>query len=687
MSRTLVALVVVVALSGLFASPLADLAGGEVAATEQRDADVSLEPDADLARGSLTDLEDSALIPAEIVQIESGDGAAVPIASFTTGDLGQGETITILRPAARRQVDIVVADGLAFTGFSTTLTVPAAVHGLQVDMVIDGSSVFAATVPGGSTEELTITLDTPIVTDTVLEISVAERFSSTCVSTSIEPTALELAQTEFFFEGVTPQQRTIADFFPPVLDHVIVVMDPAASSSVRSAAYELAAALARRFPTMPSIDVVHRSVAGGALAGGVDVAIPVSDDLFTRTIVLTEADVAKMSVLQGSDGQYLEIAGPNGLLEEMAAVVSDAELAFVTKSSVRVEELLTDTVEQDLLGQRSLRDVGIGSLETSGARVLELPLSLPQSAFGEPIDELRVHLEGIVVAPGSNGHGPHLTLWLNGELKDSIDTDDSGRFDVEFVVDASQIERDNLLMVRSELPLECGDELPNHDLSLDAASWVDPAPGQSLPSSLDRFPQVAIGHFAVVSGNTENELETAMTMVGVLQGSSPLPMRPQAVAIERVVAGFSAALVVTDGRGEIATAMARDLTTIQSAQLAFVSGDGPEDLAFASTSVTATDQDVLVVFSPGEELSQTFAEVATTQGWSVFTGSAVGVRGDGDLVRSPTPVAAFDAALDQPLEAPWSVPRQLGLGAMAATVFVVVLVLLRSVFGVLRRLR
>lgn len=675
----------------LFASSLAVPSGTEVAASlPPLQTDVLVEPDEDEARDALVSLQNSVFVPAEIVQLESGDVIPVPVGSFSSGDLGEGETITLQRPAARREVYVAVAEGLAFTGFATTLSVPTAVHEVQIDMTIDGGSVFSAVVPGGSTEQLTFTLETPIVTDAVLEISVEERYGATCTSTAIEPAAVQLVENEFYFERLTARPQTIADFLPPVLDHVIVVMDPDASTSVRSAAFELATALARRYPKMPSVDVVHLTVAAGPFAERADASIPVSDDLFTRTVVLTEADVAEMSVRQGRDGAYLEIAGPVGLLEEMAAAVSDAELAFITKPSVQVEELVTSAASEDLLAQRSLRDVGVRSLETSGSRVLQLPVALPQSAFGEPVDEIRVRIGGIVVASGTNGRDPILTLWLNGDLQDSIDFNDSGRFDLEFVIDASQIQRDNVLVVRSELPLECGDELPTHELTLDAASWVDADPGQSLPISLDRFPQVAVGHLSVVSGNTENELEVAMTMVGVLQGSSPLPIHPQAAPVERVLAGFAAGLVVTDGRGDVASAMAQDLTTVQSNQLAFVSNESPEDLAFLSTSITETDQDILVVFSPSEELSRTFVDVAAEQGWSAFSGNAIGVRGDGDVVRSATSTAAQDAALATLEAAPdeqLSVPRQLGVGALAALLLVALVVMVRFVFGALRRLR
>lgn len=694
-SRLAAALLTIVALIGLFGTSLAPPSGTEEA---EPPAELPIElADDDAATldepEPLVTFESSALVPEALVEIEEGDEADTSTATIDSGDLGIGDTITILRPAGVRTIDVAVADDLVFTSFNTTLVVPSAVHEVQVEMSIGTGVVFSAIVPGGSTEQLSFTLDEPIADDTTLTISVEERFAATCTSTVVESSALRMIDNEFVFERVAKRPETIADFFPPVMEHLIVVVDPDADSSVRSAAFELGTALARRYPSMPEIDVIHRPLPGtrGADAEGVDRPTPVRDDPFSRTIVLDEGDEASMSVRQGVAGAHLEIVGPPGLLEEMAAAVSARELAFVTKPSVKVEELMSDVAETDLLAQRSLRDVGVRRLSTSGSRVLQLPINLPQAAFGEPIDEIRVRLGGVTVASGTSGRDPILTLWLNDDLQDVIEYDSSGRFDLEFVISADQIGRDNQLLIRSELPLECGDELPNHELTLDAASWVDADPGQSLPMSLDRFPQVAIGHLSVAAGETEQELALAMTMVGVLQGSSPLDIHPQAAPVERILAGFSSGLVVTNGQGEVAEAMARDLTTVRADQLALVSGDRPDDLAFLSTSITDTDQDILVLFSPTERLSDAFSEVAIERTWSELDGWAVGVRGSGDVVTSGITAAEQEAAALMSLEAPPeqepSVARQFGLGALAALLLVAGVLALRFVLGAVRRLR
>ncbi len=397
-----------------------------------------------------------------------------------------------------------------------------------------------------------------------------------------------------------------------------------------------------------------------------------------------------MHVRQGINGTYLEISGPPGLLEEMAAAVSAPQLAFITRDTVSVEELEDGPGSLDLLGQRSLRDVGVRRLSATGSRVLELPISLPQAAFGEPVEEIRVRLGGLAIASSTQGQDPVVTLWFNGDLQDSIDYDPSGRFDLEFVIDASKIGRDNVVVVRSELPLDCGDQLPNHELTLDAASWVDAEPGQSLPPSLDRFPQVALGPFAVAVGDTDSELELAMGTLGVLQGASPLPIHPASASIDDVLSGSAPGLIVTNGDGPVADAVARDLTTVRSEQLAFVAGENPGDLAFLSASRSWHDRDLLVLFSPHEELSRNFVAYAIKNGWSAFGGDALGVRGSGDVVRSKTPtVEAVEAALatlTEPEERA-SVARQFGLGALLALLLVFAVVAVRFVLGALRRLR
>ncbi len=705
MIRLAAALATIVAVTGLVASSLAlpsgttvavaslpleaDLAIGDEISADPSGTDQVVDPDPNEV---LVSFVDSDMIPGEAAD-QQGFDVPAPSASVDSADLGAGATITLLRPAGRREIDIAVADGLVFTAFTTTVVVPSAVHEVQLDLAIDDGKVFSATVAGGSSEELTFTLDTPIAADTTLAISVEERYGATCTSAAVEPTAVHLVENQFLFERVDARSETIADFFPPVLHRAVVVIDPDADSSVRSASFELATAFARRYPSMPLIDVVHVAdpPESDDPRGASLVDPPVQSDPFTRTIVITEGERAEMEVVRRWRGVHLRISGPPGLLERMAASVSAPELGFITKSSVRVEELEAMAAPQDLLAQRSLRDVGVRRLVASGSRVLELPIAMPQAAFGQPVDEIRVRLGGVAIASSTQGQDPVLSLWFNGDLQDVIDYDESGRFDLEFVIGPSQIARDNVIVVRSELPLDCGDELPNHELTLDAASWVDAEPGQSLPVSLDRFPQVAVGHLSVVTGSSDDELELAMTMLGVLQGSSPLPIHPQAAPIERVISGFSPGLVVTNGLGHVGDAVARDLTTVRSDQLAFVSGESPEDLAFLSTSITETSQNVLVVYSPNSGLSETFARTATDRGWSAFVGRSVGVRGDGDIITSKISAAAANeaalATLAAPPEVQTSIAKQFGLGALAALLLVVAVFMIRFVFGALRRLK
>lgn len=611
-------------------------------------------------------------------------GGASATASFDSVDLGVGESITLLRPAGRRTIDIPVAGGLVLTGLRTTVTVPSTVNEVQLDMTVGDTSIFSAVVPGGSVDELEIVLENPIAVDTVLSIAVEERHGPTCTSTAMEPTAVQLTDNEFIFQQVQDRTDAIADFFPPVLHHANVVLDPG-DPSLRAAGFELATALARRYPVMPSIDVVRRDGPAALLPP------TVSDDPFARTIVLVESEAARMRVVRAAGGSYLEIGGPPGLVERVAAAVSETELGFVTEDSVRIEELGARPSTPDLLDRRSLRDVGVRRLEASGSRVLELPIPLPQSAFGEPVDEILVRLGGVALASSTSGRDPVLTLWLNGDLQDSIDYDESGRFDLEFVLDRAQIERDNVVVIRSEVPLDCGDDLPTHELTLDAGSWVDAHPGQSLPPSLDRFPQVAVGRLSVATGPTDGELELAMATLGMLQGSSPLPIHPEAATIQSVLAGFSTGLVVSNGEGLLSEAVDRDLTTVRSEQLAFVSGDSRRDLAVVSAGVTNTAQDLVVVLSPSRRMNRAFFDVATDRGWSAFVGNAVGVRGDRRIVRSEVPEtelppAALSTLADPPQEEP-SIAHQFGLGALAAVLLVAGVVMVRFVLGALRRLR
>ncbi len=598
--------------------------------------------------------------------------------TISTGQLGEGDTLSLQRPGGRREIGVTVPEGMVLTGYSGVATVPTAVHQAQLSVLLNGQIVLETIIDGGSSREIELLFENPITTDAALEFVVEERHGTSCTSTVLEPTAMRVTDNDFYFERQDFRPSTIAQFFPPIMTDVIVVTSEQPGSSVTSASYQLAAAMARRYPVVPSFSITRGSVTDPV----------VSPDAFSRTIVLRDSDAPSVTVRQADAGAYLLVAGPPGVLEQLAATLSAPELALVAN-----EAALADLPEQtersdDLLAQRSLEDVGVRRLVTSGSRVLQLPISLPQATFGEPVSEIQIRIGGLSIASGLTTEKPSLSLWINDNLQDSIVPDDSGRFDIDFVLEGAQLERDNLIVIRSDLALGCGQELPTHELQIDSGSWVDAESGQSLAPSLDRFPQVVIEELAVAAGSTDAETETALTIVAALQASSPVQLDPEAVSAKQLARGEAAGILVTNGEGTQAEPFASDLTTVRTGSIEFVSDAPPTDLAFVSASSAEDGTDVLVVFSPADPVVATsFNDLVTDQGWSSFSGSVVGINADDEVITSNVMNESEQQTLSTLRQESPSVVRQFGVGILAVLVLAVSLFLLRGAFTAIGRLR
>lgn len=598
-------------------------------------------------------------------------------ATISTSQLGEGAVINLQRPGGRREIGIAIPDGMVLTDYSATLSVPGAVHEAILSIYHEGEVVHEAIVAGATTRQIHVTFEELIATDTALEFVVEEHVGGSCTSTVLEPNLMTITDSQFALERIDDEPVTIAGFFPPVMTDMIIVTEPEPGASVSGAVYNIAAAMARRYPTIPRFSISN-DISNPPLGSGA----------FSRTIVLQSSDDPGIQLEHSDGGAFLTVSGPPGVLEQLASMLSEPEMELVANQAAEADLAEVNNTDEDLLARRTLEDVGVRRLVASGSRVVQIPIVLPQAAFGEPVSEIQVRIGGLSVASDVVNDKPALSLWINDNLQESIVPDETGRFDIDFVLEGAQLKRDNVIIIRSELALECGQELPTHELQIDAGSWVDAAPGQSLPPSLDRFPQVGIQELSVASGSTPSEVETALTMVAALQASSPIDMNITAVTGSQLANGDTPGLVVTNGHGSVASEWETELRTVRTEDVELVAESPPDDLAFVSSSQAEDGADVLVVFSPPNPIVvASFNKHVLESGWSTFSGNVVGVNLDAEVIASDvvdTPQQTELPSLQDP-DAP--IVTRFGLGVLAVLLLAVALGVGRTVFRAVGRLR
>lgn len=619
----------------------------------------------------------------DVTPFELPLGAVPEEVTLTTEQLGLGRSIRVARPAGRTTLTIPVPDGMVLTEINTTLVVPSGLHESFVVISVNGEEVFSDSVPGGSRLPINTQVD-PAAGDVLVDIQAEEYFAGAeCTSAVIEPRAAELLDLAFELRAQPTLPTTVAEFFPPIIDRFDIYVPEDRSPGLNEAVLVLAAELSRQYPKLPSFEI--RPLTS-------DIQNQIDANPFVRSVALTETDDGSATVVADDRAAYLHISGPAYHLTSVAAAVGSPELGLITAPAVDTAGSRFDS-DEALPQRRTLREAGLRNLEANGGMRLQLALPLPQARFGQPVERIRVRLGGVVFHTGVNTDDPTVTIWVNGDLFGSIELDDGGRFDTDVDIEGSNLTRDNVVEIRSDLLLDCGDGLPTHELQLDASSWVDVDYGQTLPVSLGRFPQVLLPGFQVAPGESLAELEVTANLLASMQFSSPMPIEPHVAAWNEIVGGHRAGILVGGSPNQVDVLR----LPIQAGSgsmtvdgVTFDAGTAYEDVAVLQAIVGPEGQDLLHLRLSLDDVDNVSAdELAyrlTDRSWELFDGRAFAMHEDEPVNIPIDAEASSDNALPAlRSDRPPPIQRSFGAGILIVLAASLGYLAIRSVGGRLRR--
>lgn len=526
------------------------------------------------------------------------DGGAVMALEALTG----GGGFQLDRGDATRSITVPALPGLALVEIRADAAIAAGGADTTLVVGVDGVEVARLTLPDTASA---IRLPVAAVPqgEAVVTLSLLDQGCGIDSASS----SLQLSNIGFEFAGVPEAPVSIAEFLPPVMTSAVIVEPADPTDAEKNATYALAAALARRYAVPPAISIVRDGAAE-----------PDRVDPFERVFSVGEATEDSLAVVSSGPASTLEIRGTAERLADSAASMASPDLVLLTTDFSDDPPRLTEVERGQLTGVRDLLDLGVDDTERTGAATLEVVVPLPQSAFGEPVAQLRIALSGI--ASSGQGTSPVVSLTVNDRLVELIDINANGTFVVDTEISMREIRRDNVVVLRSELP-PCDAAVGSHRLVVSTSSTVDAAPGQSLAPSLERFPQVAIGNDGIVvaAGSSALEQQVAATMVAALQTSSPFTIRAVAGEVDAAVAGQQPALVVSEPNDAITAALRN----------ADIPGAGDE-FAPGLSAMVALDTDVLaVVLSGGPGATVQLLNAVNGSGWSSFLGRVIGFDATG----------------------------------------------------------
>ncbi|HVU12066.1 MAG TPA: cellulose biosynthesis cyclic di-GMP-binding regulatory protein BcsB [Phototrophicaceae bacterium] len=454
--------------------------------------------------------------------------------------LGFSAQMQLSGQIAQRDLFIPVPAGLRAVSLSARTQFSADVQSGYLE-VRSGDRLLTTINLPTSDNTVTIPLAGAQVRGGVIPLTLTARLRSQddVCSTALIGAWLDLNNGQINYHG-SASPTTVADFLPPLLTHLTILVPPDVNASEAAAALQLTAALTARYQGQKM--AIHLA----ALAARGAPPTSVSSSPFERTIVINSGDPASISLQSNGIVPVLLISGSGDDLSKQVGLFLGSD-ALALAPSVQVQTLVVPT-PAPATNLVTFAALGFTNLQVSGIGRLELPFTVSQADLGEPINSLSFRIAGTYTPMQSDDRGT-LSLLVNGTLIDAAALDSSGRFDRTVSVPGDVLSRDNTLTIRFDyVPAQaaCRVGLQPFTGQIDGGSYVQFGGGQSLPTGFDRFPQSFVNSFQTAFEKLDPAaLASAVNIVAALQRATKTTLQPTVVNWSDALTAKSPVLLIS----------------------------------------------------------------------------------------------------------------------------------------------
>lgn len=501
---------------------------------------------ATLVTGALVAI--AALLPgAGVAAAQDSDDPVVSTGQTVTfPELGRPADLRFPSDSAPVTVTLPVPDGLQADRLTGSLTTPMDFRQGWLEVRADGRVIQRLDIPAAS--EKGIPLSVPLgglpVADRSVTLSIASHYipvDDRCYDRS-QFAPLTLHDPTVSYAGTEKQPTSPAEFLPPILRKLTILVANPTARADQNAALTLSAAVVNHYGNQPTRVEIDELPVGGRIPD-------LAPALFERTVVVGGSPEAGIG-LQGTPGgaPVLRITGDEtGLPAQTDLFVANLDGYAAASGAIAAPDVKVPEVAQDVV---SLEQLKIGSLTASGLNHIEVPIEVNQTQLGRPVRDLSAHLFGTYV-PLPPSRSGILTVSTGGTQLASAPLDASGKFDVHADVPNNLLSRFMTLTVALDITgdFQCGTSDAS-SLTVDPRSTVSsqlaspPLPGgfASLPQTL--LPTVDVG----LGDNDLGDLRRANRLLTQMQHVSYLPLQPRVRPITEAAADtLPAILVAADG--------------------------------------------------------------------------------------------------------------------------------------------
>lgn len=456
------------------------------------------------------------------------------------------------------------------------------------------------------------------------------------------------------FSGQARPPRTLAEFWPPDLQLLVLQVPAKLSPPLSTAALRLVAHAtlqARGHPLRVRL-----------LPLGEPVSAPLGP--FVRVVRLKTGIPAQLylePVTPHSLWPALVLQAPEG---EMPALVDRVVAQWMTAfplAQITIEQAWQPTPSPVL--SLPLTELSYQQLRMQGAGVLESRIVFRQADFGTPISQVALTLQGYTT-PLPPGGAATFTLLFNGGLVYAQPLD-GGDLNVRVELPSSLLRRENTLSLRVLYTPPGGQcRVGVHDIIVDVnprTSRLEAVVGQFLPPGFTRFPQALMPEFRVaLDPMSLASLQRAARILMALQRLSPYrALQPRVLPWQEALEEGAPLVAVTTPERAVALRPPVEpvpfrLVDYQGQELLRVRPDSPFALLQAFEH-RGRDVLLLTYWQQPETMDTLLAALETLDGWYRLTGD-VWLLAD---LETPVAFRVQDSGLQvQTLEETgWRIPR------------------------------
>lgn len=462
-------------------------------------------------------------------------------------------------------------------------------HGQEVELTLPADLRTIVAGRSGTTETIEVTLRSSV-----------EGPDDVCTATAVG-TQVALDDIVIGIDGTPTPPSTLESFFGPVVEQVSLVTGPEPDRRAAEVAVVLAAGLAHRYGTaVPALRVSDQRVA--------------PDGDYDRVLVMD--DRPQGLDLDDDDPRIMTI-GRRAAAAQVEVLLGPLSPLVPVDSAAVVQLDQPDRVD---VTSRSLSQLGVDDLQTSGVGVMDIDIAVSQPALGGPAGDLVVRLAG-THTPVAQGQAS-LSILVD-ELQLATEALEDGHFDAVVAVPDVVSKREFTLKARFVYAPEggvCALGSAPFTAQIDPRSSLQFSAEQVLPPGFERFPQNVVDDLPVhLDDSGPDSVQVAVDVVAGLQSLSEVPLRP------RVVTAIPDDENVVVASGDLAMA-GRLAAPLRDGGTRVVGRDGQtvlEVTAAASSSLQAFEaqgRDILLAVGP--EVDEVVGRVAgSPDGW-------FGLRGD-----------------------------------------------------------